>query len=131
MICKLYKAGIRGKILRLIGNYISDRKFRIVVNSYTSNWINSNIGAPQGGILSTALTNVYSSDSDECDIYSHGEYSDDNLKWERDVCELEALRKLQPKIDMFLKWCKDNNIGYSMDKVKLMVFRPSSSPRPF
>ena len=88
LICKQYEAGIRGKILRLFADYISQRKFRIVVNDYTTEWHGSVIGTPQGGILSTIATNLYSSDSDESDIFLHGEYSDDNLKWESDYDEL-------------------------------------------
>ena len=131
LICKLYDAGIKGKILRLFADYISNRKFRLVVNNHTTEWHDSSIGTPQGGILSTIATNTYSSDSDMSSVMIHGEYSDDNLKWKTDKCELVALRDIQNRINGFLQWCKENNISYTTDKIKLMVFRPPSAPRPF
>ena len=130
LICKLHEVGIKGDMLRLIADYLTDRKFRIVVNQHTSDWVESLVGTPQGGILSTIITNVYSRDSDPADYELHGEFADDNIKLETDVCELKALQRLQSRIDTFLVWCKDHNISYTPDKIKLMVFRPNTSPRP-
>ena len=131
LICKLYEAGVKGRMLRLFHDYISNRKFRLVVNKFTTEWTESSIGTPQGGILSTIATNVYSSDSDASDIFSHGEFSDDNLKWVSNASELEALQQLQCRVDAFISWCGEHNISHSLDKIKLMVFRPPTSPRPY
>ena len=81
--------------------------------------------------MSTINTNVYSLDTDTADVNLHGEFADDNIKVETDGCELRALERLQPRIDQFLSWCKDHNIGYTMEKIQVMVFRPPTAPRPY
>ena len=118
-------------MLRLMADYLTNRKMRLVVNKHTTEWVESLIGTPQGGILSTVNTNIYSSDCDNADAYLHGEFADDNIKLETDLCELKALRRLQPRINQFLLWCSDQNISYTMDKIQLIVFRPPSAPRPY
>ena len=52
VICKLYEAGVKGNMLRLMADYLTDRKFRMVANQHTTEWVTSVVGTPQGGILS-------------------------------------------------------------------------------
>ena len=127
---KLQRAGICGDILRLIDDYLKDRKIRFDINSFTTEWMTTDVGSPQGSSLSTILTNTYSSDNIE-DNFDHGEFSDDNLKWEAHESEVEAARILQTRIDEFGKWCEVNNIDTSCTKTKIMVFRNKRCPRPY
>ena len=36
LVCKLHEAGIKGDMLRLMADYLTERKFRLVVNQYTT-----------------------------------------------------------------------------------------------
>ena len=60
MIVKLYKLGIKGKILHLINDFLTNRKVVINVNSFKGNLRNSSdVGLPQGSVLSPILFRIY------------------------------------------------------------------------
>ena len=57
LIIKLKKAGICGDILKqLVDDYLHERKVRFNVNSVMTEWLNVDVGSPQGSGLSTILT---------------------------------------------------------------------------
>ena len=128
---KLYRKGIKGKILKMIMYYLNNRKFRFQVNSHTTDWQSTNVGVQQGGICSSIFSNVYSSDADPADYSLHSEFADDNIKWEADINIKEANDRLQIRLNNFHIWCTNNNLQFDMSKVKIMFFRPPCSPRPF
>ena len=130
-IVKLHSLGIQGKILKTFSNYLSGRKYCIEVNDYVSELQDCKIGVPQGGIPSTTIANGYTKDSDTSADEKHAEFSDDNLKWECDVDENVAVEKLQIRLNEFAVWCMNHNVKLSVEKCKIMVFRPRSSPRPY
>ena len=59
LIQQLSRIGIRGKILNLIKNYLSNRKQFVRVNGMNSESLNITCGAAQGGVLSPLLFLVY------------------------------------------------------------------------
>ena len=77
------------------------------------------------------MANGYTYDSDPSSFDQHAEFSDDNLKWERHADENIAVQNLQERLNHYLLWCKNNNIKVSVEKCKIMIFRPKSSPRPY
>ena len=52
---KLKQNGISGKLLRLIKEFLSDRKQRVVLNGQFSSWIDAQAGVPQGSLLGPLL----------------------------------------------------------------------------
>ena len=104
---------------------------QVAVNSVLSRWKTTSVGLPQGGINSPKLANAYSSDSDPEEIYKHAEFADDNIKLEMDTDEHEAVARMQPRLDKFSDWLKRNNLSCGAAKVKVMTFRPPTSPRPY
>ena len=131
LLVKMHKLGIRGKILKTLHNYLCERKYCFEVNEFVSEFKESGIGVPQGGIPSTTMANVYTHDSDTTSLDGHAEFSDDNLKFEAHLDEIMAIQNLQRRLDAFSEWCKKNNIKISPEKVKIMIFRPKNSPRPY
>ena len=101
------------------------------MNEIITEWIESNLGTPQGSNLSTIFTNVYTSDNENDGSVNHGEFSDDNIKYEVADEEVTACYRMQIRIDRFDNWCDENNIERSLLKTKVMVLRPKSSPRPY
>ena len=131
ILVKLHKLGIKGNILKVLYNYLKNRQYCFEVNGHVSELRSSNMGTPQGGIPSTTISNGYTHDSDTTPNNLHAEFSDDNLKWESHTDENVAIRKLQERLNEYLIWCKNNNITISVEKIKIMVFRPKLSPRPY
>ena len=131
LINKLSSSGVNGNILKVLHTYLCSRFYRFAINDHQTEWSHSSVGLSQGGILSTILTNFYSAKSDNSIDSSHGEFADDNYKWETHQNEHVAATRLQIRLDCFSRWCLLNNIGISSSKIKIMFFRPPASPRPF
>ena len=55
LIYKLKSCGISGNLLKLIENYLTDHKQRVVLNGETSSWERVFSDAPQGSVLGALL----------------------------------------------------------------------------
>ena len=55
LLHKLNQSGISGNLLKLLRDFLSYRKRRVVINGQYSSWDNVNAGVPQGSILGSLL----------------------------------------------------------------------------
>ena len=62
LIYKVRYLGIPGKLYNLIGNYLSSRLQRVIINGQTSSWRPFSVGVSQSSILDPLLLLVYIND---------------------------------------------------------------------
>ena len=59
---KLHMAGINNNLLAVLSSFLTDRVCRNFVNSYQDPWLETQLGVPQGFLLSLLIFLVYTSD---------------------------------------------------------------------
>ena len=75
LIFKLRQNGISGDIIKILQDFLRNRKQRVVLNGQCSSWADINAGVPQGSILGPLLFLIYINDlSDglkcECKLFA-------------------------------------------------------------
>ena len=55
LLSKLSANGIRGKLLRWLKSYLTNREQRVIIDGTCSGWANTQAGVPQGSVLGPLL----------------------------------------------------------------------------
>ena len=79
LIFKMRQNGISGKLLKLFQNYLSNRKQRVVLNGFSSDYSSIESGVPQGSVLGPLLFLIYINDLEK-NIKSNAKFfADDTM----------------------------------------------------
>ena len=85
LIFKLKQNGVTGKLLKLLTNYLSNRKQRVVLNGKHSDWGLIDSGVPQGSVLGPLLFLVYINDLEKGIKSSIRFFADDTSLFNHDL----------------------------------------------
>ena len=123
LIAKLKLCGFCGlQDLRLIADYLSDRKQRVKVASTYSDWLQTNSGVPQGSVLGSFLFNIFLYDF----IYNIEQlevcnYADDNTMYSWGHSVKGVASNLEGDMSQAMSWFKTNQMVASPSKFQVIV----------
>ena len=130
LIYKLYKMGIRGNVLKMLHNYLSNRKSRVKIGNVTSQIETVTSGVPQGSLLGPMLFNLFINDMHQCFLEDFVHFADDTVILF--PCELQNLDSdLYNIFNTLQKWLHENFLELNYDKTKIMIFNKKLETQQF
>ena len=122
IIAKLNAYGLGLSALKLMQNYLVERKQRTKITQAYSSWKEILFGVSQGSILGAILFNIFLSDLflvvQNVDFAS---YADDNAIYNSSENIDDAILSLQESSKQLFKWFSDNQMKSNSDKCHLIV----------
>ncbi|VDI02236.1 Hypothetical predicted protein [Mytilus galloprovincialis] len=122
LLTKLHGYGIKDKIWKWIENFLKDREARCNINKYQGQWFKTQIGLPQGSVISPLLFNIFSIDifakisSNKC------KFADDGTIWKTGKDKHELVKELHKDINSIHEWSTKWRINLSIEKTEFCVF---------
>ena len=122
LIAKLEAYGFDEKSLKLIYNYLSNRKQRVKINNSYSSWREILYGVPQGSILGPLLFNIFI-----CDMFYFLEnhelanYADDSTPYSAKRNHKLVIEELETSSSILFKWLQTNYMKVNTDKSHLLL----------
>ena len=121
-IAKLEAYGFQIDALKLIYDYLSNRKQRVKINETFSSWKDIEFGAPQGSILGPLLFNIHLCDLfyflEDLDIAS---YADDTTIYTVKENKESVINTLETSSVILFKWLENNFMKANSDKSHLLL----------
>ena len=122
LLFKLNKFGVSGKLLEWIGDYLSDRCQRVVINGKSSDWTDITAGVPQGSVLGPLLFLVYINDLinviSNCEIRI---FADDTCLHIIVDNSVTAAKLLNEDLVAIEKWANQWLVDFSAPKTETMT----------
>ena len=126
LLKKASNYGICGRLWIYIKNFLTDRKYYIKVNDFTSTFYPSAVGIPQGSVVSPILCNLYTSDAMEGVRGMYAEYADDNCVWDSSKSLEENCVKMNVDLQVTESWCLRWNMLIAPEKTEVILFTPGN-----
>ena len=131
LINKLKCYGFSGNILSWIVSFLGDRSFQVKINNSLSTCKPSNIGLPQGSVLSPFLFSFFINDITNCCKNSKvAIFADDVAIWYSSFQLKQAEKKIQEDLNSISLWTKQAAVKISASKSKAIVFTRNTTKPP-
>ena len=128
LIAKLNAYGLSLTALKLITDYLQNRKQRTKIGSTYSDWKDTISGVPQGSMLGALLFNIFSCDlflEDENNYFAN--YADDTTPYSVGSTKTEVLENLSGITKKLFTWFANNQMKANDDKCHLLLSSPDDS----
>ena len=125
ILTKLEMLGISGKLLKLLRNYLTNRKQSTLANGIVSKLVNISCGIPQGSTVGPLMYIIYMNDvSTSLKNCKYQLYADDTVIYLSDkISGLDDLTNtLRSDLDSFKHWCDMNKLTLNVKKTKYVTF---------
>ena len=119
LLHKISSYGIKGKILKWIENFLTNRTQTVIVNGVKSSESKVTSGVPQGSVLGPLLFVIYINDMPLCVNSSMYMYADDTKVF-REIAHDDDVEKLQNDLDRLGKWSEDWLIRFHPEKCSVL-----------
>ena len=122
LIAKLHAYGLDLASLKILQDYLTNRKQRTKVDSFYSSWEKILSGVPQGSILGPLLFNIFM-----CDMFlilkttSFTGYADDNTPFVVRENTTNVIKALEDIGENLIKWFSDNQMKLNTDKCHVLL----------
>ena len=120
LLAKLAAAGVEGKLLAWLEDWLLGRQQRVVVNGHCSDWATVDSGVPQGTVLGGPLFTVYIKDIDGVVIFVFIRKFADDTKAAGKVNNTEDAQRFQEDIDRLDDWADEWAMQFNQSKCKTM-----------
>ena len=130
-LLKLRRYGIEGRTIDWLGNYLHHRSQAVVIAGRRSGEAPVNSGAPQGGVLSGTLFNLFINDLVEQIKYCRISIYADDTKLFAQIPDTEAIAQVQEDINRMVAWCSKWRLRLNEEKCLLLQYNPMSSARSY
>ena len=119
LLKKVRAHGIDGKVLDWIRSWLSDRRQRVVINGFKSEWGQVISGVPQGSVLGPLFFLIYINDLDNGISSDVSKFADDTkvgrlIRSDADVIALQA------DLDRMKEWTDRWQMQFNINKCKVL-----------
>ena len=119
LLIKLSAYGIRGRLLRWIESFLTDRRQCVVLGEAESTWKSVTSSVPQGGVVSSLLFVLYINDLPDVLVNGSKLYADDGKVFSEVGV---GINTLQIDINNADEWCKNWSMELNYQKCVIMHF---------
>ena len=118
------------QVLEWIKCFLNDRKQRVVMGDFLTDWVEVKSGVPQGSVLGPILFLIFINDLPDKIINQCRLYADDN-KVIAPICSKDDSLKFQDDINMLDEWSDKWSLGLNFEKCKIMHFGANNEKYPY
>ena len=116
---KVLQCGIGGEVYKWIKEWLKNRKQRVILNGFKSDWELVRSGVPQGSVLGPLLFLIYINDLDNSTSCMVSKFADDT-KIATSVNDIKNCFKVQNTLDRLLGWADKWQMDFNKKKCKVL-----------